>query len=94
VREADHSPPSSVEVTNVWRYLHSPNTPSWRGDQLKKHRDNFNFTFFYPVLKHSQYSTSLIVRDQVSHPCKTAGEMLYTFQSLSFERKREDEVLN
>jgi hypothetical protein len=25
-------------------YLHFPNTPSWRGDQLK-HRDNFTFTF-------------------------------------------------
>jgi hypothetical protein len=24
--------------------LHSPNTPSWRGAQLK-HRDNFTFTF-------------------------------------------------
>jgi hypothetical protein len=22
-------------------YLHSPNTPSWRAAQLKKHRDNF-----------------------------------------------------
>jgi hypothetical protein len=26
-------------------YLHSPNTPSWRGAQLK-HRDNFTFTFY------------------------------------------------
>jgi hypothetical protein len=25
-------------------YLHSPNTSSWRGAQLK-HRDNFTFTF-------------------------------------------------
>jgi hypothetical protein len=25
-------------------YLYSPNTPSWRGAQLK-HRDNFTFTF-------------------------------------------------
>jgi hypothetical protein len=34
-READHSPPSSAEV-NEWvkLYLHSPNTPSWRGAQL------------------------------------------------------------
>jgi hypothetical protein len=22
-----------------------PNTPSWRGTHLKKHRDNFTFTF-------------------------------------------------
>jgi hypothetical protein len=26
-------------------YLHSPNTPSWRGAQLKS-RDNFAFTFY------------------------------------------------
>jgi hypothetical protein len=35
--EADHSSPSSAEVKEcVELYLHSPNTPSWRGDQLKK----------------------------------------------------------
>jgi hypothetical protein len=44
-RESDHSPPSSAEVKElVELYLHSPNTPSWRGAQLK-HRDNFTFTF-------------------------------------------------
>jgi len=26
-------------------YLHSPNTPSWRGAQLK-HRDNFTFYLY------------------------------------------------
>jgi hypothetical protein len=36
-READHSPPSSADVEEcVKLYLHSPNTPSWRGTQLKK----------------------------------------------------------
>jgi hypothetical protein len=31
-READHSPPYSAEVKEwVELYLHSPNTPSWRG---------------------------------------------------------------
>jgi hypothetical protein len=31
-REVDHSPPSSAEVKEyVELYLHSPNTPSWRG---------------------------------------------------------------
>jgi hypothetical protein len=31
-READHSPPSSAEVKECMElYLHSPNTPSWRG---------------------------------------------------------------
>jgi hypothetical protein len=35
VREADHSHPSSAEVKEwVELYLHSPNTPSWRGAQL------------------------------------------------------------
>jgi hypothetical protein len=38
-READHSPPSSAEIKEwVELYLHSPNTPSWRGAQLK-HRN-------------------------------------------------------
>jgi len=27
-------------------YLHSPNTPSWRGAQLK-HRDNFTVPYLY-----------------------------------------------
>jgi hypothetical protein len=35
-REPDHSPPSSAKAKKcVELYLHSPNTPSWRGDQLK-----------------------------------------------------------
>jgi hypothetical protein len=38
--------PSSAEIKKcVELYLHSPNTPSLRGAQLKKHRDNFTFTF-------------------------------------------------
>jgi hypothetical protein len=41
-REAGRSFPSSVEVeVRVELYFHSPNTPSWRGAQLKKHRDYF-----------------------------------------------------
>jgi hypothetical protein len=36
-READQSPPSSAEVKECMElYLHSPNTPSWRGAQLTK----------------------------------------------------------
>jgi hypothetical protein len=61
-READHSPPSSAEVKEcVELYLHSPNTPSWLGAQLK-HRDNFTFylSFLSPV------STLLVHR---SHHC-------------------------
>jgi hypothetical protein len=41
--EADYSPPSSAKVKECMElYLHSPNTPSWRGAQLK-HRDKFTF---------------------------------------------------
>jgi hypothetical protein len=45
-RAADHVPPSSAEVKE-WAelYLHSPNTPPWRGAQLKS-RDNFTFTLY------------------------------------------------
>jgi hypothetical protein len=43
--EADHSFPSSAEVKEwVELYLHSPNTPSWCGAQLK-HMGDFTFTF-------------------------------------------------
>jgi hypothetical protein len=35
-READHSPPYSAEVTECVVYTSTPNTPSWRGAQLKK----------------------------------------------------------
>jgi hypothetical protein len=34
-READHSPPSSAKSKCVELYLHSSNTPSWRGADLK-----------------------------------------------------------
>jgi hypothetical protein len=35
--KAGHSPPSSAEVKEwVELYFHSPNTPSWRGAQLKR----------------------------------------------------------
>jgi hypothetical protein len=51
-REVDHSPPSSTEVKEcVELYIHYPNTPSWRGGQLKnQHRGNFTFTFTILVL--------------------------------------------
>jgi hypothetical protein len=30
-READHSPPSNVEVKNAWRYTSTPQYSSWLG---------------------------------------------------------------
>jgi hypothetical protein len=35
-------------------YLHPSNTPSWRGAQLKKHRDNFTFSI-EPVARYSEH---------------------------------------
>jgi hypothetical protein len=31
-READHSPPSSVEVKNAWSYTTTPSASSWCGE--------------------------------------------------------------
>jgi hypothetical protein len=46
-RETDHSPPSSTEAKErVELYLHSPNTPSLRGAQLKKQKGDFTFYHF------------------------------------------------
>jgi hypothetical protein len=58
-RESNHSLPSSAEVKEGMEiYIYSPNTPSWRGAQLK-HRDNFYFNVMtktlrqnYSVVKH------------------------------------------
>jgi hypothetical protein len=48
-READRSPPSSAEVKEyVELYLHSPNTPSWRGSRLEKAQGEFYL--FLPLL--------------------------------------------
>jgi hypothetical protein len=61
-READHSPPPSAEVKEcVQLYFHSPNTPSWRGAQLKKqHRDTFTFTFYLNT--HSHFTENAFIR--------------------------------
>jgi hypothetical protein len=41
---------SSAKIKEwVELYLHSPNTPSWRGAELK-HRDSFTFTLPYPYI--------------------------------------------
>jgi hypothetical protein len=61
-REATHSPSSSADVKEcVELYLHSPNTLSWRGAQLK-HRDNFTFYLYLythtHTHTHTQFSSS------------------------------------
>jgi hypothetical protein len=66
-RDADHSPPSSAEGKEcVELYLHSPNISSWRGAQLKRHRDNFTFTFMV-----TGHMTSL-------SKCKTLRKVRYS----------------
>jgi len=44
LREADHSPPSSSEIKNAWRYTTTPQYVfmAWC---LVKHRDKFTFIF-------------------------------------------------
>jgi len=45
-READRSPPCSAELNNACSYPPFPNTPSWRGAQLKHS--------YLPCLLHAQ----------------------------------------
>jgi hypothetical protein len=50
-READHSPPSSAEVKEwVELYLHSPNTPSWRGSQLGGAQEQLCLFYLLPLI--------------------------------------------
>jgi hypothetical protein len=44
-REANHSPPSSSEVKNEWSYTSTPPVRLHGVVLIKKHRDNFTFTF-------------------------------------------------
>jgi hypothetical protein len=54
-READQSPPSSAEIKErVKLYIHSRNTPAWRGAQLKAQ----GYLYLYLLLKSSKISFS------------------------------------
>jgi hypothetical protein len=61
-------------------YFHSPNTPSWRGAQLK-HRDNFTFTFSFIytysfVLVHfTEYYADQIKEDELGGRAARMGQM-------------------
>jgi hypothetical protein len=48
-READHSPPSNVEVKKGGAIPPLPHTSSWRDAYLIKHR--YNFAFFRVIIK-------------------------------------------
>jgi hypothetical protein len=47
-READHSLPSSADVKNAWSYTSTPQYVFMAWCSVK-HRDNFTFTFKWPV---------------------------------------------
>jgi hypothetical protein len=65
-READHSPPFSAEDKGcVELYLHSPNTPSWRGAQLKEAQGNFTFTFINYVYTSKNVSKKAVHNDEI-----------------------------
>jgi hypothetical protein len=71
VHEADHSPPSSAEVKNAWSYTSIP--PIFMvwclitieyisvGQYLDKHRDKFTFTRQWPLLSHSELSSTSVL---------------------------------
>jgi hypothetical protein len=44
-REVDHSPSSSAVVNNAWRYTSTPPYTFMEWCSVKKHRDNFTFSF-------------------------------------------------
>jgi hypothetical protein len=76
-READHSPPSSAEVKNVWSYTSTPQYVfiAWC---LVKHRDNFTFTCVntFDSVSHHIFLLEKVAHDKVvvehqRHYCTT-----------------------
>jgi hypothetical protein len=55
-READHIPPSTAEVKNVWSYT-STRQYVFMAWYFVKHRDNFTFTFTYVIWRFHLRST-------------------------------------
>jgi hypothetical protein len=45
-RETDHSLQPSTKFKNVWSYTSIPSTPSWRGAQLRKAKEQIYFYFY------------------------------------------------
>jgi hypothetical protein len=84
-RESDYSPPSSAEVKEwVELYIHSPNTPSWIGAQLK-HRDNFTFIFYLYTITLINSGTALVSKhysmlSQLCHFFHVLHDIISPFQ--------------
>jgi hypothetical protein len=77
-REANHSPPSSVEV-NAWSYNSTPNTPSWHGAQLNTGTSlPFTFSLLQEAKKTKREHRRLILTRTVEllNVCKDGFKML------------------
>jgi hypothetical protein len=62
-------------------YLHSPNTPSWRGPQFKeKHRDNFTL----------EYTGTQIEESNVVRKCIMHGEIKIRVQDISLKISKKN----
>jgi hypothetical protein len=58
-------------------YLHSRNTPSWRGAQLK-HRNNFIFTFAFTITFNFTFTFLGKLDDELCEwQIKTSGQIVY-----------------
>jgi hypothetical protein len=87
-READPSPPSNAEVKEcVELYLHSPNTPSWHGAQLK-HRDIFTFTYIHSSLQVMHSFRVLLIERRSNYFEVKKKKNFYTFPLLSLPHDR------
>jgi hypothetical protein len=88
-READHSPPSSAEVKE-WAelYLHSPNTPSWRGAQLGGAQTQL-YLFFY-LLHFINVRLNSVLFGRNSHK-RVTNMCMYEGASKSFRIGRLEE---
>jgi hypothetical protein len=72
-RESDHSPPFSAEFKEcVELYLHSPNTPAWRGAQLKISTGTTLLLPFTSTLPLSLYDFG-----NVTDGCRTSIQLIF-----------------
>jgi hypothetical protein len=79
--EADHSPLSSAEVKEwVELYLHSPNTPPWRGAQLGGAQGQLYLSYLLP---HYAVLSSFLLLSLSLAQIFTAS-CPHHFQSISF----------
>jgi hypothetical protein len=71
-------------------YLHSPNTPSWRGAQLK-HRNNFTFTLLLPLT--SVYGNIMCLKNDVLRKTFEPKSMKWVIMILHNEKLSDIRVM-